>query len=150
MRQATTTSDDHFTPTWVFEQLNLTFDLDVASPPHQTNVPCKKFLTQEDDGLATKWNGLVWCNPPFSNTTPWVHKWITHQNGILLVPVVKSQWFYDLWDSDAVIVRADPDKSGMKFEHRGKTKRIMPNVILAGLGAVSVQALQTGWFGKVR
>jgi hypothetical protein len=148
--QHSLTTDDHYTPKWVFDRLGLMFDLDVASPPQTTAVPCKKYLTQADDGLSYKWQGLVWCNPPFSNTTPWVHKWIKHRNGLLLVPVVKSQWFYDLWDSDASICRADPDKSGMKFLHKDKEKRIMPNVVIAALGAQSVEALVQANFGKVR
>jgi phage N-6-adenine-methyltransferase len=149
-QQETTTSDDHYTPKWVFDRLGVVFDIDVASPPQETAVPCKKYLTQADDGLSYEWKGIVWCNPPFSNTTPWVNKWMKHGNGLLLVPVVKSQWYYDLWDSDASICRADPDKSGIKFSHNGKDKRIMPNVVIAALGDQAVKALVKANFGKVR
>ena len=47
------TSDDHYTPKFVFDRLNLNFDLDVAAPPNGPPfVPCKNYLTQLDDGLS--------------------------------------------------------------------------------------------------
>ena len=51
--QTITTSDDYYTPAWIFDALGLHFDLDVASPPHATTVPCTRYLTMEHDGLTT-------------------------------------------------------------------------------------------------
>ena len=27
-----------------------------------------------DDGFTSKWSGVNWCNPPYSDITPWVQK----------------------------------------------------------------------------
>lgn len=42
-------------------------DLDPAScETAQGNVRAKRFYTSDDDGLAKKWTGNVWLNPPYS------------------------------------------------------------------------------------
>jgi hypothetical protein len=33
VEQSTITSNDYYTPAWIFEKMGLEFDLDVASPP---------------------------------------------------------------------------------------------------------------------
>jgi hypothetical protein len=63
-------SDEHYTPKHLFERLNVTFDLDVASPPGGSNVPASTYFTKLEDGLARQWFGNVWMNPPYSNPTP--------------------------------------------------------------------------------
>ena len=46
------TTDDYYTPPWVFEQMKLTFDLDVAAPPGGVEwVPADRFYSQADDGV---------------------------------------------------------------------------------------------------
>jgi hypothetical protein len=79
------TSDDCYTPKWLFDAMGLQFDVDVAAPSGGPwHVPCKKFYTAVDDGLTQPWDGLVWCNPPYSNYLPWAQRWITHEKGVLL------------------------------------------------------------------
>jgi hypothetical protein len=88
-----TDSDERFTPRWIFTALGERFDLDVAHPMDaETNVPCDAFYTREDDGLTSPWSGFVWCNPPFSNTTPWADKMIAHGEGLFLGPFANSAW----------------------------------------------------------
>lgn len=51
------------------------WDLDVAAcaEAHLSD----QFFTRADDGLSKPWWGRVWCNPPFSDITPWVEKaWV--------------------------------------------------------------------------
>jgi hypothetical protein len=96
--QTSHTSDDYWTPRWLFDTLGLTFDLDVACPPGGAPwVPAKHYYTQADDGLASPWFGRVWMNPPYSNATPWVNKFIDHGNGIALTVISKSKWFDRAW-----------------------------------------------------
>jgi len=90
-----TNGDDWYTPRWIFDAADITFDMDVASPidPEMQQVPAKRHLTALDDGLATPWEGIVWCNPPYSGSTPWVEKWAAHDGpAMILVPAVKSRW----------------------------------------------------------
>jgi len=103
--QSATTSDDYWTPPWVFERLALNFDLDVAAPPGGIPwVPTKKFYTQEDDGLASQWFGRIWMNPPYSNPTPWVDRFIAHGNGVALLPTSNGAWFGRLWAAEVGFV----------------------------------------------
>ena len=107
--QTQTTSDDYYTAKWIFDALGLHFDLDVASPPHPTNVPCDRYYTQADDGLGSPWYGRVWMNPPYSRPGPWVDRWLAHGNGVALLPTSKSRWWDALWRTDAKMVSLPTD-----------------------------------------
>jgi DNA N-6-adenine-methyltransferase (Dam) len=94
------TSDDYYTPRWVFDRMGLTFDLDVCTPPGGIPwIPATRYYTQADDGLAQAWFGRVWLNPPFSAPIPWIHRFIEHAHGVCLVPCSAGAWFHDLWVS---------------------------------------------------
>jgi hypothetical protein len=92
-------SNDWYTPPHVFEALGCTFDLDVASPPSQTHVPCRARLTS--DGLDHEWRGFVWMNPPFggrNSIAPWLRKFFDHGDGIALTPDrTSAPWFQEAW-----------------------------------------------------
>lgn len=145
--QTELTSNDYYTPSWIFAELKLTFDIDVASPPNGPPfTPCRKYFTQLDDGLIQPWTGSVFMNPPFSNPGMWVAKWLDHANGIALLPFSKSAWFDKLWDSQAAIVRLPWN---LKFnDPKGGGGSIFLACLLAGLGEANINALHN--IGKVR
>ena len=90
-------TDERYTPLWVFRALGETFDLDPASPVNGGDcVPAARKLTVVDDGLASEWGGFVWLNPPFSNATPWARRFIAHADGLWLGPVANAAWFNEL------------------------------------------------------
>ena len=98
---ADTDGDSWFTPTWLFDQLGLTFEADVCAPrdPSQRTVPAATYYTEDDDGLAQEWHGLVWCNPPYSTPEAWTDRMVEHGDGVLLVHMpnnakwaVRAQW----------------------------------------------------------
>jgi hypothetical protein len=103
--QTARTTDDYYTPRWIFDALGLTFDLDVACPPEgPINVPAPRWYTAAHDGLAQPWTGRVWMNPPYSKPARWVEKFLEHSNGLALLPLSKSKWAQQLWDSQASCV----------------------------------------------
>lgn len=149
MPQQERTSDDYYTPRWVFDALGLTFDLDVASPPEGPwHTPCEAYYTQADDGLSQDWTGSVFMNPPYSGPTPWVAKWLQHGDGIALVPFMKSKWFQTLWDDDRTIfayVRV------IKFERIEAVNNQTPFALsLWAIGDKCTDALKASGLGKVR
>lgn len=86
-----------FTPRWVFDDLGLEFELDVAAPPGGVPwVPAKRFLTAADNALTLPWEGRVWCNPPYGRlTSPFLARMHAHRNGIALVfSRTDTVWFH--------------------------------------------------------
>lgn len=104
VEQTQTTSDDYYTPAWVFERMGITFDLDVCAPPSGIPwIPATKYYTKADDGLSAPWVGRVWMNPPYSESTPWVARFLEHRHGVCLMPWAKSAWTNRLWaEAEAV------------------------------------------------
>lgn len=130
-----TTTDDWYTPRWIFDAIGIEFDMDVAAPtdPTYQHVPAKRYITAVDDGLSTEWEGVVWCNPPYSGSTPWVNKWAAHPDGLILVPAVKSSWI-------GTLVAASSTLAFLTVEfHRpdGTTVPIRWMNILAGRGSAA-------------
>ena len=137
------TRDDYYTPPHVFHRLGLTFDLDVCAPPGGVEwVPATRYLTMAEDGLQAEWTGRVWMNPPYSEATPWVRKFIAHGHGIALVPHAKSAWHPLLWAAaDGCVMPADG-----YFDFIGGS--IMLPVWFAAFGPECVEAI--GNLGRVR
>lgn len=142
--------NDHYTPKWIFDALNVVFDLDVAAPLGNigSHVPALRYYTEQEDGLESLWSGKVWCNPPFSNATKWANKFMDHNNGIGIFPNSNAYWVDRLWNSDAAIIKL-PYKT---FYERpdGSSKRIMYTTYLVALGAENINALHASKIGRVR
>lgn len=102
-------TDERYTPAWIFDALGETFDLDPASPPlGVSRVPTAAVWTKEDDGLTKPWHGFVWCNPPFSHSTPWAERFIAHGCGLWLGPIANSGWHEQMTrTSDALVILRD-------------------------------------------
>ncbi len=139
-------TDEWYTPKILFEQINLQFDLDVASSINKVHVPAQHKYTIDDDGLTQPWFGRVFMNPPYSKPSPWVHKWIDHNNGIALLPMAKSKWFNYLMDSSAKFVLLP---SNFKFESpEGRSLSLMMASTLWALGELNIEAIAR--VGKLR
>lgn len=129
------TSDDCYTPRWVFDAMGLEFDLDVASPPGGPwHVPAKRYYTAEDDGLSSPWDSLVWCNPPYSKFRPWAERWATHPTGALMgMTSARSMGrAVGLRSADAVAF------IDVQFERPGQPIRDVPTAILVAFRGVGV------------
>lgn len=130
------TRDDAYTPKEVFEALGLRFDLDVCAPPGGVPwLPADRFYSMEDDGLAQPWEGRVWMNPPYSQATAWVRRFIAHGHGIALVGHAKSAWHPALWAA------ADACAVPFKYFDFVPASIYMP-VWFAAFGEECVEAIQ--------
>jgi hypothetical protein len=142
-------NNEYYTPAWLFDDLNVHFDLDVCAPTGGVDwLPASKHYDIAVDGLSQAWDGFVWCNPPYSNPTPWIDKFLLHANGILLTQISKSNAFIRLWNqSDAIMMLP----RNIMFEHKnhGKKGIFMP-VGLFGMGAKAITAMQSCKINKVR
>ena len=145
------TSDDHYTPKWVFDKLGIIFDIDVASPPGGIPwIPAKRYFTIEDDGLAQPWEGIVWMNPPYSNSLPWVQRFLDHGNGIALLPVAISRWYQSLFEhpDTRCVLGVEDGRDRMGFHRGDKLHTIMFPVMFWAIGEEPIKALHN--LGRVR
>lgn len=77
------------------------FDLDPCATPD--NAKCARYFTAADDGLAQRWTGTVFVNPPFRDCGLWVEK--AHEEsrrGATVVCLVPSRTDTDWWHRYAV------------------------------------------------
>lgn len=142
-------SDEVYTPPCLFERLGLTFDIDVCAPAGGLPwIPATRHFSIAENGLAQPWDGRVWCNPPYSNATPWIRKFIEHRNGIILIPMCRSRAFIELWNAaDAVCVPSAFNITGdpCHFLKDNKKRLIGFAVMLAAFGPSCAKAIkQTG------
>ena len=112
-------SDHYSTPLSVYDPLNAEF--------HFTLDPCP---LNGSGGLTRTWEGeVVFCNPPYSDITPWVQKAYYHwkkgeATTVLLIPVRTDQkWFHDyINDEEEVEIRFI--KGRVSFIKNGNLKAV--------------------------
>jgi len=116
LAQQPTKSNEWYTPALYIEAARKvmgTIDLDPAScaDANQT-VKALYYYTQAENGLAHRWYGNVWCNPPYTQVVPGhssIKAWVSkahrlYQEGaieqcILLIPNdTSTKWFEWLWE----------------------------------------------------
>ncbi|QLH85035.1 adenine methyltransferase [Halosimplex pelagicum] len=75
------------------------FDLDPCSGAEARSIAPETY-TEEDDGLARRWFGTVWCNPPYSDAADWIEKARNESRRdevevvlVLLPARTSTQWF---------------------------------------------------------
>ncbi len=110
--QAVGETDEWYTPAYIFEALNVEFDLDVASPGPSIVpwIPAKRYLNK--NSLTRQWTGFVWMNPPFkerNGLVPWLDKFFKHGNGIALVPDrTSAPWWQEFVPKSNAILFVSP------------------------------------------
>jgi hypothetical protein len=77
--------DEWLTPPELLEKLG-EFDLDPCSPIDRPWSTAREHYTVEDNGLLKRWQGRVWCNPPYGrDTIKWLVRCAEHDNAIALI-----------------------------------------------------------------
>lgn len=89
------------TPQWLFDWQESIYDFDVDLCANDDNAKCKKYITKEKDSLSVDWSKLGWvgwCNPPYSNISPWVEKAArSARKGfttVMLIPTPNGEKYY--------------------------------------------------------
>ncbi len=89
------------TPQSFFDKLNAEFNFFTDVCASDDNAKCINYYTKETDGLAQKWAGSCWMNPPYGKTIgEWVKKAyessLTGATVVCLVPArTDTKWFHD-------------------------------------------------------
>lgn len=116
-------SDEWYTPRWIFDKLDVLFDVDVCSPGSDHWVPADSVITKEQGCIETDWgeNSFVFMNPPFEGRNghvKYLEKFLSHKGGGIAIcrAYTSAEWFHDH------AVRAD----GLFFP-KGKTKFVRPD-----------------------
>ena len=143
-------NDELYTPKHIFDALGVIFDLDVCAPAGGgLHVPAVEYFDLESDGLKAKWFGCVWMNPPFSKPSPWVERFMNHNNGIALLPLSgNSRWWRKLWHSDLGVLMVEPNTGFINTD--GEERKIMYGISLWGAGKHNIEALRKSGLGHVR
>ncbi|MBN9356206.1 MAG: adenine methyltransferase [Herbaspirillum huttiense] len=143
----TAKSVEWYTPAWVFQRLDIEFDLDPSSPHDMTLdwIPATKRYTVFDDGLSKPWYGRVWLNPPYSKwTQQWMRRMTAHANGIALVfSRTDAAWFQEaIASADAVLFVAGRIEFVPGHENKHKKSRSGAASVFMAWGSESVTALR--------
>lgn len=93
------------TPPSLFNKLDMEFAFTCDVAASDSNYLAPTYYTEEDDSLDLGWGDVNWCNPPYSNITPWVQKAIIEHDAynkttVMLVPSDTSvKWFKLAYES---------------------------------------------------
>lgn len=140
-------SDEWYTPKYIFDALNTSFDLDVASPGASAVswVPAAEHITS--DSLQRPWEGFIWMNPPYggrNGIVPWMRKFIEHGNGVALTPNrAGAPWWQEFAHQVDAVLFVSPKIQFVKPDGLlGKSPGV--SSCLFAIGPKGVQALING------
>ena len=100
----TNDKDSWQTPIEIFNNLNKEFNFQCDVAADKYNHLCDVYYNESMNSLSLPWFDVNWCNPPYSDITPWVEKAIEeHRKGkctVMLIPADTSVgWFKKAWFS---------------------------------------------------
>lgn len=129
------------------------FDLDPCSPINRPWDTARKHFSKLDDGLAQKWEGRVWLNPPYGlEAAKWLERLVIHGNGIALIfaRTETDMFFRYVWEKANAILFL---KGRIYFHYvdgtRASANSGAPSCLIA-YGEENVEALKdSGVSGKL-
>ena len=100
----TSNRQDWATPQFLFDGLNAEFRFEVDVCANAENAKCKRFFSEQDNGLSQDWNGVCWMNPPYGRTIGlWMKKaFESSLNGALVVCLVPARTDTTWWHKYAM------------------------------------------------
>lgn len=118
--------EDWETPKELFLELHQRFGFDLDAAASEQNAKLEKYYTKEDDALLQKWEGNVFCNPPYKRGGT-LFKWVSkayeeykrdpNRVIVLLIPArTETKYFHDLIFGKATVEFL---KGRLKFEIDG-------------------------------
>lgn len=130
--------DISLTPLWMIKALGH-FNTDSCGLlAHPT---ADKIIQLPEDGLTAKWEGRVWCNPPYSNPLPWVKKMHEHGSGIsLTLASTGTRWSQDYCFGAKAVLFLDKRPKFVRLD--GSAFQIMRDCALTAFGNADVEALR--------
>lgn len=89
------------TPDNIFHALDAEFGFYLDAAAEKENALCAHYLTEKANALSCDWTsyGTIFCNPPYSNITPWIQKAEEQckkqcQPVVMLLPAdISTGWF---------------------------------------------------------
>jgi hypothetical protein len=147
-------SQTWITPKWILEPLGA-FDLDPCAAPDPRPWPTA--TTHYDhskghDGLAMKWEGRVWLNPPFNRYTAphWLRKMAEHGNGIALIAArtETKAFFESVWNKASSILFLDRRPHFHYADGRRAKANSGAPIVLIGYGQHNDNILEQSGLGK--
>lgn len=144
-------NDEWLTPISIIDALGA-FDLDPCSPVIRPWNTASHHFSKDQDGLAQRWMGRIWLNPPFGRESEkWMQRMVHHRNGIaLLAARTETKMFFDtVWnEADAILFL-----KGRPHFHYVDGKRAKSNsgapICLVAYGSDNAIALRNSNLGKV-
>lgn len=127
------------------------FDLDPCSLVNAPIYHAKNNYTIEDNGLLKKWEGRVYCNPPYGrDLNLWLKKLKEHGNGIALIFArTETKFFFEnIWDDADGLLFV---KGRIRFYHVSGIQGGTPGapIVLIAYGKENAIALkESGIAGK--
>lgn len=141
-------TNDWITPRYIIEGLG-DFDLDPCQSMTQPWPCAKKGYTVVDDGLAKKWFGTVYVNPPYGDEAwPFMERLAKHRDGVgLLFGRTETKMFSEhIWhQADAILFIAGRLTFYKPDGTKGKGNSGGPSVLIA-YGDRATQKLRTCGF----
>lgn len=120
-------SDTWLTPPHILERLG-PFDLDPCACPEPRPWPtAHRMIAPPEDGLAERWKGRVWLNPPYSReAVRWLEKMASggHKGTALIFARTETSWFGEwVWNRATALLFLD----GRLYFHRQDGTRAAAN-----------------------
>lgn len=84
------------------------FDLDPCAPLVQPYPTAAQVFTARDNGLTKKWEGRVWCNPPYANGV--IEQWLArmaeydHGTALIFARTETDAFFRYVWEQATALL----------------------------------------------